>query len=141
MNFRSLPAGLAMVLGAALGQQASVPKERPVESEHRGGPRGLAGWTLSYLVPDSGADDRYPMTLLITRNGRVIRRIEGEPFVWSWIFLADGKQLAIMVGPLHFGMNCILEDLSTGKALATYDCYHEEPQPEPDWVKALEAAH
>jgi len=109
-------------------------------SAHVKGPNGLEGWTLNYPVPGYDLDNKYPMTLVIARHGRVIRRIAGEPFVWSWIFWADGKQLAIMAGPLHFSMNCVLEDLTSGKELASYDCYHEVPEPQPDWVKALEAA-
>jgi hypothetical protein len=120
---------------------ALVPQaaDKPTQSAHRKGPKGLEGWTLDWPNPDQ-AGVRIPFTLLIARNGRVIRRIEGDPTIWKWTFWADGRQVAIMAGPLHFSATCYLEDLSTGEKFASYDCYHDEPPPQPDWVKALESA-
>jgi hypothetical protein len=53
------------------------------------------------------------------------------------MFLQDGRELAYMAGPLHFGLSCYREDTATGRKLANYDCSHDEPEPVPDWVKAL----
>jgi hypothetical protein len=127
-----------LVMSAAYPQ--TVPTtERPTESQHRRGPDGLEGWTLSYAIPGH-ASDRYPEALVIARHGRVVRRISGAPFVWNWIFWAEGRQIAYETGPLHFGMLCTLADLATGRELASYDCFHELPANAPEWEKALQTA-
>ncbi len=121
--------------------QAKSPGEKPVESEHRKGPNGWEGWTLDSSIPDdSNGGEKYPFTLVLARNGHEIRRISGDPFVWRWIFWADGKQVAYESGPLHFGMNCILADIKTGRQLGSVDCYHELPDNAPEWAVKLESA-
>jgi hypothetical protein len=56
-----------LVMSAAYPQ--TVPTtERPTESQHRRGPDGLEGWTLSYAIPGH-ASDRYPEALVIARHG------------------------------------------------------------------------
>jgi hypothetical protein len=107
-------------------------------AQHVAGPHGLQGWTIDYAMPDASyGDECFSGVLVIARNGHVIRRRMAEPIIWRWIFWNDGKQLAIEEGPLHFGMRCVLEDLKSGRTVATYDCYHDEPKQMPDWVKAL----
>ena len=106
-------------------------------SKHRPGPRGLEGWTLEGPIPDD-PQGKYPFVLVIARNGREIRRFEGDAFVWKWTFVADGRQVAYESGPLHFSLACILAEVSTGRRLATYDCYRELPEDAPEWVTALE---
>ena len=111
-----------------------------VESEHVHGLDGLEGWTLDYLIPDLPGE-RYPLTLVVERNGVVIRRISGEPFVWQWEFCPDGKEIAYETGPLHFGLQCNLEDISTGRMVWTQDCFHGLPANAPECVKDLETVH
>jgi len=135
-RFVNLPVVLLMSLLA--WAQASPLAEKPVESEHRKGPGGLEGWTLLSSIPDD-ATQQYAFTLVLARNGRVIRRISGDPLVWNWMFWADGKQVAYESSPLHFGMSCILADIENGHQLATVDCYHELPANAPEWVVNLEA--
>lgn len=132
---------LAFALGAAMAARAAGPADGPTPSTHIPGPGGLEGWTLDSPVPDSGyGDERFAFTLVIARDGHVIRRIEGEPIIWSWMFWADGREVAYETGPFHFGMTCLLIRLSDGRQIDSYDCYHDLPQAKPDWVKALEAA-
>jgi hypothetical protein len=69
----------------------------------------------------------------------VIRKIDGDPFVWKWMFLANGRQVAYESGPLHFSLTCILADIQTGRILKSYDCFRELPESAPEWVKRLEA--
>ncbi|HUX44846.1 MAG TPA: hypothetical protein VMV57_08860 [Terracidiphilus sp.] len=103
------------------------------------GPHGLEGWTIDDALPDSSyGDECFSGVLVIARNGHVIRRRKAGPILWHWIFWDDGKQLAIEEGPLHFGMACVLEDLKSGRPVATHDCYHMLPKDVPEWVKALE---
>jgi hypothetical protein len=115
--------------------------EKPTESEHRRGPHGLEGWTLDAPVPDSGyGDERFAFTLVLARDGHVLHRIGGDPFIWKWLFWADGRQVAYETGPFHFGMTCILVDVRSGRKMSSYDCYHELPVNAPEWAKALESA-
>jgi hypothetical protein len=111
--------------------------DKPTESEHVRGPNGLEGWTLNGSIPDR-PNETFPFTLVIARNGHVIRKFEGGAFVWNWIFWADGNQVAYESGPLHFSLECILADVKTGKELSSYDCFHGIPDNAPDWLKALE---
>ncbi len=130
---------MASSLAAMARPQAKSQDEKPVESEHRQGPNGWEGWTLLSSIPDD-ATQRYAFTLVLAHNGKVVRRFDGDPFVWEWIFWADGKQVAYESGPLHFGMNCILADIETGRQLGSVDCYHELPDNAPDWAVKLESA-
>lgn len=118
--------------------QDSTTVDNPAPSEHRRGPHGLEGWTLEGPIPDDPTG-KYPFTLVIAREGQEIRRFDGDPFVWKWMFADDGRRVAYEAGPLHFGMSCILADIGTGHQLASYDCYHELPGNAPAWVQNLEA--
>ena len=68
-------------------------KEKPTESEHVRGPNGLEGWTLErrFRIQVYG-DEKFAFTLVIARGGRVVRRIDGDPIVWRWIFWEDGRR-------------------------------------------------
>ena len=113
-------------------------KWRP--SEHIAGPRGLSGWTLEYLLPEEFAQDKgeyEPMTLVIARNGHEIRRIEGKPFLWNWIFWDDGRKVAVQRGPKHFVMSCSLFDVKTGRELDEMDCFHDLPSNAPEWARKV----
>jgi hypothetical protein len=132
---------LAFALAVVAAPQAPQRADKPTESAHRSGPNGLEGWTLDWPVPDSGyGDERFAVTLVIARHSHVIRRVSGDSFIWRWIFWADGRQLAYETGPLHFSAACYLVRLSDGHQLDSYDCYHDEPPQQPEWVKALEAS-
>ena len=134
---------IVFLIAAAASPQATRIRtaDPPTESEHRRGPNGLEGWTLNYAVVGHSPDEKCPMTLVIARNGHVIQRIEGEPFVWKWIFWAGGGQVAYEAAPLHFSLNCVLSDVETGRRLASYDCFHGVPDNAPEWLKTLEGEH
>lgn len=112
----------------------------PVESEHVRGPDGLEGWSLNSPIPDR-PNETFPFTLVVARKGVVVRRITGEPFVWEWEFCPDGKQIAFETGPLHFGLQCNLEDISTGRMIWSADCFHGLPENAPECVKDLEKSN
>jgi hypothetical protein len=76
-----------------------------------------------------------PVRLVIARHGKVVRRIDGSPFVWR--FQADGRRVAYETGPLHFSMMCVLADIQSGKELERVDCYRP-PEHMPRWVEELE---
>ncbi len=68
-----------------------------------------------------------------------MRRIEGEPIIWQWMFWDDGKRIAYETGPLHLGMKCVLADVRSGRRRETCDCYRKLPAHAPNRVKALES--
>ena len=96
----------------------SLIARKPVASSpHCQGPGTLEGWTLLYPRPDAvtfGGPDRLPLALLVSRGGHVIRRVQGSPIIWTWFFV-DDHSVAIETGPLHFGMECQLIDINSGK--------------------------
>lgn len=127
--------GVLLLAGAAMAH-TSLPN-KPIESVHRAGPNGLEGWTESYPFEHG---QRYPTTLVISQRKHVIRRINGDPFVWRWMFWDDGKQVAYQTGSLHFNMRCTLVDIASGRELANDDCYGDLAQDAPTWEKALQDA-
>lgn len=92
---------IATLLTVSAFAQKPPQSDTPTQSEKRSGPGGLEGWTLEGPLPDDPAQN-YPFALVIARNGLVIRKIDGDPFVWKWMFLANGRQVAYESGPLHF---------------------------------------
>jgi hypothetical protein len=139
-----LPA-IFLIAAGAFPQAAPPPDQpaqpaRPAESTHIQGPEGTEGWTLDSPIPDR-PNETFPFTLVIARKGRVLRKIDGDPFVWQWIFWNNGRQVAYESGPLHFGLQCTLLNVRTGKKLASYDCFHGVPNEAPAWLEALEKVH
>ena len=120
----------------ALGPLTSLAAQH-IKSARRDGPHGLVGWTLDSPFPDRPAD-HYPRVLIISQNGRLVRRIQAEHYIWNWIFWADGHQVAYEDGPPHFMMRCILADLKTGKTLEDVDCFRTVPDGSPAWLTTLE---
>jgi hypothetical protein len=127
-----------LLVATASVAQGNHDSDQLTPSEHRRGPNGLEGWKLEGPIPDQ-PNEKFPFTLVIARNGKEIRRFDGSPFVWKWMFLDDGKRVAYEDGPLHSSLACVLADIETGKQLGIYDCFGELPADAPAWVKALEA--
>ena len=129
--------------GATPGQELRNPRPlTPASSRHCWGPGTLEGWTLLYPRPDavsSGGPDRLPLVLVVSRRGHSIRRVHGSPIIWTWLFV-DDHSVAIETGPLHFGMECQLIDINSGKVLVDYNCYDHPPSNPPQWVSVLEGA-
>lgn len=111
--------------------------QRPVESAHVAGANGLEGWTESVTIDEVKEQGPLPVALVIARHGKVVRRIDGSPFVWAWRFQPDGRRVAYETGPLHFSMTCELADIQTGKQLDSVDCY-QPPEHMPKWAEELE---
>ena len=132
-----LAASLILACGLAVPQSSD---EKPVESAHVAGPHGLEGWTLNGPIPDDSNHEKYPFTLVIARNGRIWRKIDGSAFVWRWIFWDDGRKVAYESGPLHFGMSCNLYELASGRILKSVDCWQGIPENAPGWLEALESS-
>ena len=140
MKGRCWLSGLAalFILAAVSPQDALiVARGQPTDSAHRQGPNGFEGWTVSYPVVGRSPNEKYPMTLVIARDGHVLCRINGEPFVWKWIFWARGRDVAYEAAPFHFGLDCVLAGSVTGRRLASYDCFHGIPDNAPGWLTIL----
>lgn len=132
-----------MTPGSELPQKPELPPlGPPVSSSHCQGPGGLEGWKLLYRLPDSPYDSpdragRLALGIEVRRKGRFVRRIYGNPVIWDWYFV-DERRVAFESGPLHFGMECDLVDVDSGKLVAHYNCYHHPPKDPPQWVQTLE---
>ena len=129
--------GIAVAIASLLGTWSAAAGE----SEHITGPNGLVGWKLTHMLEN---ENEVSETLVIARNGRFIREVHGNPFIWRWIFRDDGKSIAIESGPLHFDMVCVLIDISSGKELERLDCFTYPNNPPPGswqgWLTKLEGS-
>jgi hypothetical protein len=138
MKFANCFLGLtALFLAPQLQPQSARTAEQPTESEHRRGPNELEGWTLNYPFPGR-PEDRYPRTLVLSQNGRILHRFVSQHYIWNWIYWANGRQVAYEDGPPHFSMQCILADVATGQVLASNNCFGKLPDDAPPWLQTLE---
>ncbi|WP_321818351.1 MULTISPECIES: hypothetical protein [unclassified Paraburkholderia] len=113
---------------------AHTAENKPADLTDHVSPNGLHGWIERHSFADGQS---YPTTLVIARGTRRIRQIEGAPFVWGWIFWQHGNLVAYKTGSLHFNMSCVLFDISSGRQLASLDCYHDVDDSAPAWEKSL----
>ena len=133
MPLRLLPASIVLAITAVAAAQATA---------HRRGPDGLEGWLVREPVASLENQGPLPTSLVIARNGRVIRRLtmhDGGPFYWNFVFLPDGKRVAFEQGSLHFNLTCTLMNIQTGEHIQDYDCFHGLSATAPQWAKRLEA--
>jgi hypothetical protein len=113
--------------------------QHPQETAHVRGPKGLEGWKLTSVIETLENQGPLPTELILARNGRIIRHIKDEAFIWNWMFLPDGRRVAYETGPLHFSMNCVLLDIPSGRKIAVFDCFSSDREAAPAWVKTLES--
>lgn len=123
------------------GKEAVVPHRRDqvgIEDAKIADDRRTAGWLISYPVPDN-TSGQFAGSLVIWRNGKIVRTFDMGPTFWSWAFIHRGEQVAYHSGPLHEGplSHCELRDVKTGRLLASWDGNLENPD-RPDWTKALD---
>ena len=120
----------------------TIPKERGqvgIEDSHTAGDGRTAGWLVMYRVPDAMS---YPiaLTLVVWRGGRIIRRFRTEQTLYSWSFVADGKQVAYHIGPLHGerASHCELRNVSDGRLAAHWDGDLDDSTRRPAWTAGLD---
>lgn len=103
------------------------------------GPNGLEGWQHFHTLENG---NEVSETLTIARNGKLVRTINGDPFVWRWLFQADGREVVYETGPLHFSMACVRVNVLSGKELERLDCFSYPSNPPssgcPHWLDALQ---
>ena len=123
----------------ANGEKTTIQKESGQVgiSEPKKAPDGTVGWLAEYKVEGVS----YPIagTLIIWRAGKIIRRFQTGQSFYSWMFYAQGKQVAYHVGPLHGELksHCELHDATSGRLLAVWDGDIESGSNRPAWTKGL----
>jgi hypothetical protein len=101
-----------------------------------------AGWLILYPDPDNSSASRFadiPGSLVIWRNGKIVRSFEPGQTLWSWSFVEGGGQVAYHSGPTHGerSSHCELRDVTTGRLLASWDGNLEQID-RPEWTKKLD---
>jgi hypothetical protein len=95
------------------------------------------GWLADFEDTSSPSPiDPDAFTIVIYRQGRIFRQIEGDPIVWDWRFEAGGKEVAYSTGSRHGGAGlCLLIDLDSGKVLQRWvPSFTGKP---PSWAEPL----
>jgi len=102
------------------------------------------GWIVDWPNPDAPNGTPIPGTLVIWRNGKVVRKFAPGPVAfWGWNFWDGGTRVAYELGAMHFSNgNYELRDIAAGRLLARYYCndwdqQHCDPGEMPDWAKAI----
>jgi hypothetical protein len=91
------------------------------------------GWLVNYQNCCTSYD--IPLTLMIFRSGKVIRRVGDGMMIADWYFLAGGKEVVYHAGTVHGddAGHSARVDIATGKVLATYHGTPDERSP--DWTR------
>jgi hypothetical protein len=97
------------------------------------------GRTAGWLIQSENCCTSYPipLTLVIYRDGEIIRRFAPGQSIWDWRFLKGGSQVAFWIGPMHgdFTPHFELHGVVSGRMVAEWDGHVDEKHP--DWVSGL----
>jgi len=97
------------------------------------------GRTAGWLVNSDNCCNSYPipLSLVIFRYGRVIRRFHPGQSIWDWQFLKNDQKVAFWTGPTHGDIvpHFELHDVDSGRLLAHWDGHLT--QKHPAWVSGL----
>lgn len=101
-----------------------------------------AGWLILYPDPNNSSTYQFtdiPESLVIWRNGKIVRTFAPGQAFWSWSFVEGADQVAYHSGPLHGeqSSHCELRDVTTGRLLASWDGDLEQ-RDRPTWTKRLD---
>jgi hypothetical protein len=91
------------------------------------------GWLVNYANCCTSYD--IPLTVMIFRSGKVIRRVGDGMMIADWYFLAGGKEVVYHSGTVHgdSARHSARVDIATGKVLATYKGTPDEKSPDWTW--------
>ena len=99
------------------------------------------GWTVN--VENCCTSYSIPLSLVLFRDGHVLHTIDQGQMVWSWMFVQDGKQVAVVFGPTHGPEvgDYRLYDVQTGKLVS--EVWGDEDTQAlkadaPDWARQLQ---
>jgi len=101
------------------------------------------GWTVNLAKDMSGASYSIEYGLVVYKSGKIIHKIYPGQFIWDWMFVDGGKQVALIDGFSHGRqqLNYQLYDVATGKLISkVHDDEETEqlPAKAPRWAKQLE---
>lgn len=105
-----------------------------------GGGRTVAWAEQYYTDADSGS---LPIGLAIYRSGRHILHIRQGQALWDWMFLDNGKRIAMAWAAAHFAgdIDYQLYDVRSGRVIA--ECFGVKARPLPSsaprWAKRLQS--
>ena len=103
--------------------------------------RQTLGWTIN--VENCCTSYSIPLSVVVFQHKHVLHTLEQGQMVWSWMFLEDGKQVAVVFGPTH-GPEVgyyQLYDVKTGKRVSEVwgDADAQSLKTDaPDWAKRLQ---
>jgi hypothetical protein len=117
------------------GREVVVPKERDqqgAEEIQLSDDHKTVGWLVEY--PNCCTSYPIPMTVVLYRDGRIIRRLENGRAIFRWAFLKGEKQVAYFSDTVHSNLapECVLVDVATGK---TVESWKRDEGPLPAWTK------
>jgi hypothetical protein len=102
---------------------------------------GADGRTAGWLADFKDADSETPYAggLVIWRGGQVIRVFHSGQSFYSWSFNENATLVAYWTGPRHGQTvpHCELHDIKTGRQLAQWDGYLDDPIARPSWAAQL----
>lgn len=141
-------AAMAAILvgGSAMWAQAAhAAADKPTVSDRKAAADGITeGWLLDYPWPDQ--DDpsqswrKIAGTLVLSRRGKVIRKVEGESTFWNWSFWHGGREVVYQEGPVHGPTDCVRMDVASGKVLTRWHVCGDPETKEPAWVQAADGS-
>lgn len=127
------------------GHEALVPHRHDqvgIEAARIASDGRTAGWLVLYPNPDNTPASKFEdiaASLVIWRDGKIVRTFDTGPTYWSWAFVHGGDQVAYHIAPLHEGTSshCELREVKTGRQLASWDGDLGNPD-RPQWTKPLD---
>jgi hypothetical protein len=98
------------------------------------------GWAV--LVENCCTSYPVPTSVVVMKSGRSMVFSFGQ-MVWRWRFLYDGKQVAVLWGPVHgWASTAILYDIESGKELSSWNRYSGGiPQWAETWEQEFEPSN
>jgi len=99
--------------------------------------RRLVGWLA--LTPNCCTSYPIPTVLVVMKQGKIVRRFEGELPIFRWAFARRDTAVAYQMGQVHgcTGVDYRLRRISDGAVLARYSCSCDRQPPAarvPAWV-------
>ena len=102
------------------GRELILPKEKGQESVERpviADDHRTVGWLVNY--PNCCTSYPIPETLVVYRDGRIIRRLGNGMGLFHWQFWKGGKQVGYFSDTVHSNLDpeCTLVEVGSGKTL------------------------
>ncbi len=96
--------------------------------------RRTIGWIEGEMSTYRNDPWFYPKTVVIWKDGKILRKITPGMFLTGWGIVANGKQIATAAAGMHGPTYMKLYDLNSGKILDTAKNYDKKHKA---WVKSI----